>query len=608
MVNMDEIPEEIGQRRVINLRAPRKNNKKPVHTIKHSYPVFPNTPNITTTRRVINLRAPRKNNKKYSTNKFETYNSPIPIYHPPKTPSPRLPNKPNSYKELLVTKKPGSTGFGYTIDRHREIAYNNKKNHHFINSTANFFLKNKKPVYIKWVNFESGNPITLGNSAKTYYVRPIKPASYSYSNNGKNQINFPANNNIQFLVIPKKSTFTGETNALQAAKNAKNKAVRLKNYNNRLKIKKLKNVRNKNARNARNKNARNKRAEEAKKLENARNKRAEEAKKLENVKNDTLQIFQYNNPRNLNKKVLTDAFKKFIKEKLGSNLEEIGIRIGTASVNGAVYKLGSNNKYVIKVVTNKNYFKRNFDNEVRVGHIEGIGEVGTRIYESYYHPYKINGKNVGFYRMDNLLKGKSDKDYTVLDLHSYLKSPCFRDAVIKIKVSKMIENLLLRFYKITSGWHGDLHGRNIQVVLKKNTCDISDAYIIDYDSHKNLPGLKNKNTLQNMFHEIYSNYNKLNHKTELHRWAGGPHRIRSNLNRAIVIGNTAALHHYNKAFNFVKKYHTNVADKKAAAAAADAKLKQKASNERLAIIEAMRLAKPPPIKKGGNIKRPTRKK
>lgn len=151
-----------------------------------------------------------------------------------------------------------------------------------------------------------------------------------------------------------------------------------------------------------------------------------------------------------------------------------------------------------------NRLKSIFMNEVRVGSIQGIEKVGPRIYA-----WKIKD-NIGMYIMDNVAKMVQDcNDCVAINLGQYLEEI---RSVIPIEERdvfyKMLANTLYNFYKITKGWHGDLHFGNIMVVLDKGSKKLKAFKIIDYGSHqlfstnKNLP-----NSLKNMFNRISNNFN-----------------------------------------------------------------------------------------------------
>lgn len=104
--------------------------------------------------------------------------------------------------------------------------------------------------------------------------------------------------------------------------------------------------------------------------------------------------------------------------------------------------------------------------------------------------------------MDNLIQKEGEK---VMRLHDYTNIFVKLSATDKQAVSKHLLEQLFKFYKITGGWHGDLHSTNIQVILDNNN-RVERMVIIDYGSHSNLPGLKNKPNLKTMFNFIHSNY------------------------------------------------------------------------------------------------------
>jgi len=172
----------------------------------------------------------------------------------------------------------------------------------------------------------------------------------------------------------------------------------------------------------------------------------------------------------------------------------LGEQTGSASQAGKVYKLGTDDRFVVKIIKIDNSvdLTPDFDNEVSVGRIRGIEKVGVRIYTSF-REYK-NGKFFGAYIMDSLLGGRDSRTYEAVPLSDVLKEinlPLNNSQVIEFKKTddtfKFIETfikLLFNFYQITEGWHGDLHNRNIQVVRQKGAgLKIIKMAIIDYATH-----------------------------------------------------------------------------------------------------------------------------
>lgn len=231
---------------------------------------------------------------------------------------------------------------------------------------------------------------------------------------------------------------------------------------------------------------------------------------------------------------LLATVQSYIKQQLGMPQDtKIGSRIGSESVNGVVYELGNDSKFVLKVMLEKITFEADFKNEVRVGHIQGIEKVGTKIYNSSYGPIRTRDgvlMYLGTYIMDHLKGGDANSQVVTLDKYVrryYGKScPKTKDTVLQMYV-----DLIFQFYQITKGWHADLHAENIQVILKKDG-SVKTMKVIDYGSHtpfkrdiskmtclddvldainlnwKNIPNNNAQNSGWPLFHKFPENKNK----------------------------------------------------------------------------------------------------
>ena len=124
--------------------------------------------------------------------------------------------------------------------------------------------------------------------------------------------------------------------------------------------------------------------------------------------------------------------------------------IGTKSRNGTVRPLMyKGNKYLLVSKEMSLKKKKSFVREIKVGTMPGIQYCGPRVYAWRRLPDRLE------YIMDNLARG--DKNAKVQTLHQY-RGP---------KPWKQLYDVLLRFYKITGGFHGDIHTNNIAVVTSK---------------------------------------------------------------------------------------------------------------------------------------------
>lgn len=194
---------------------------------------------------------------------------------------------------------------------------------------------------------------------------------------------------------------------------------------------------------------------------------------------------------NTNGRLAADV-QLYIKIMLGLPPDtKIGGRIGSVSGYGAIFELGNDAKKVIKVAVNKDSFRTDFNNEVRVGHIDGIEKVGTKIYQSHYGMFSEQGMYMGVYVMDHLKSG--DANSQVITLRRYWTDHYGKSCpTTKDRVLKMYVDLIFQFYKVTKGWHADLHSDNIQVILRQDGT-VRAMKVIDYGSHtpfkRNISGL-----------------------------------------------------------------------------------------------------------------------
>lgn len=152
----------------------------------------------------------------------------------------------------------------------------------------------------------------------------------------------------------------------------------------------------------------------------------------------------------VNRSIKIDKVLRFPRSKI----------IGTKSKNGVVRPLMyKGNKYLLVSKEMSLRKKKSFFREVHVGTMPGIGSVGPRVYAWRKLPNRYE------YIMDNLARGYSDAKVTTL--HRYTGAKPWRQ----------LYDALLRFYKVTGGFHGDLHSNNIAVVTRKGKVTVQ---IYDY--------------------------------------------------------------------------------------------------------------------------------
>lgn len=180
---------------------------------------------------------------------------------------------------------------------------------------------------------------------------------------------------------------------------------------------------------------------------------------------------------------------------------------------GRVYSVTNGlteNRYVIKVVSFST--KDDIDKlmrEIQIGSLSEINTVGVKTHgfsfvdkytlKSLKVPIKYGNGSLGgaIIIMDHFLKGRNDIHHLTLNkyMQTFYQNSCPSS---NHKLIKFLKRQLKIFYKITKGYHGDLHGDNMQVLLKKmdgESSSIENIIISDYGSHIPFRNLNN-NALQ----------------------------------------------------------------------------------------------------------------
>lgn len=182
-------------------------------------------------------------------------------------------------------------------------------------------------------------------------------------------------------------------------------------------------------------------------------------------------------------------------------------RIGNNSAYGSVHVVDipgfAPGAFVIKhMEINTQQMGNIFVKEVTVGsnpelHKQSVGPV---IVARTGEVVKRNGRHFGSYIMTSFTRG--DLRLRSVSLHKYLQSAqCPRK---NSPVVRMLKETLVNFYKITQGYHGDLHAGNIAVVVDTVTNNIVWVYVFDYGAHTKFSKY-NANTVQqcNTISEIF---------------------------------------------------------------------------------------------------------
>lgn len=163
----------------------------------------------------------------------------------------------------------------------------------------------------------------------------------------------------------------------------------------------------------------------------------------------------------------------------------------TRGTFGRVTKIGG--KYVKKFMdfrqsnNNLNYEKI-FMNEVRVGSLPGMF---PRIYA--WKIKKIEGKPIGAeYIMDDFRV--APPGYKVVLMREYLSMKYGIACPAKEEpVYQEIKDALVKFWKASRGYHGDLHIGNMAVMYKEEDKSIKKVIIFDYGSHRRFKSNMNQN-------------------------------------------------------------------------------------------------------------------
>jgi hypothetical protein len=178
-------------------------------------------------------------------------------------------------------------------------------------------------------------------------------------------------------------------------------------------------------------------------------------------------------------------------------------QIGTPSVHGEAYKCKYNSRPVIlKVIQLKDQSEiSGFFNEVRIGTTKGIERVGTRTLA-----YGIS-QGVAYHVMTDVTYSQSY--LTSVSLNEYMRRLNACPSTDHPLYKKLFKTLF-QFYKLSKGYHGDLHGGNVYVVYRpKDINDVVSIKLIDYGAHtkfKNSSALESCKNISDIFRMIDANY------------------------------------------------------------------------------------------------------
>ncbi len=182
-------------------------------------------------------------------------------------------------------------------------------------------------------------------------------------------------------------------------------------------------------------------------------------------------------------------------------------RIGNASAYGSVHSLNVDGFLTGAFVLKQMQFKHEedshiFDNEIAVGNnaqlfLQGVGPVIVA--------YKKTA-TYGVYVMNSFTGGVPWLKSESLDAHIRRIRACPDSRSV---LYSLLTETLLKFYKVTKGYHGDLHPGNIALITD-NSGSVWRLYVFDYGAHRRF---HSKNTqhcesLGQVFDAVKRNFNK----------------------------------------------------------------------------------------------------
>jgi len=177
------------------------------------------------------------------------------------------------------------------------------------------------------------------------------------------------------------------------------------------------------------------------------------------------------------------------------------MRLGNPSTFGTVNKLAGN--FVKKTMkinrgTSSDFLKI-FLNEIKVGSTPGIF---PRIYAWRVHRGRNGTIDTAEYIMDDYRT--SPEHYKVIPFKEYItqfygpnRCPSPGEPIYK-----KLKEALLKFWRLTKGYHGDLHVGNMAVMYSRITDEPIKVIIFDYGSHKKFKTATNNSTCFERFVQI----------------------------------------------------------------------------------------------------------
>jgi hypothetical protein len=177
-----------------------------------------------------------------------------------------------------------------------------------------------------------------------------------------------------------------------------------------------------------------------------------------------------------------------------------GVQVGKESAYGKVFSIGNGLvKKVMRFGQSHHNDLKIFMNEIRVGRTPGIQAVGPKIYAWRVVRDESGRMTKGEYIMDDFTA--VPMGYKVFTLYDYIR---------KLRVcpggdhpiADKVKAAMLTFWRITKGYHGDLHMNNIAVVVNMRTKLPKNVIIFDYGTHKRFKESTNAATCAEHFMKI----------------------------------------------------------------------------------------------------------
>lgn len=139
----------------------------------------------------------------------------------------------------------------------------------------------------------------------------------------------------------------------------------------------------------------------------------------------------------------------------------------SSGVDGYVYEINTNKRYVVKIMTNRDAY----DMEKYVGSKAGIERSGVRVHG--YYASKLYYALI----LDHASFGNRDVAFTMPAKEYLVNNNNTQSSLLEF--DRMFGRKLRVFYNTVQGFHGDLHDQNVVVTLDKHK-NLLNIVILDY--------------------------------------------------------------------------------------------------------------------------------